>query len=156
MTHLAELITAQNLLALTLVAFLVVGATLRLSRLVTTDTLGDWLIVQPALRWSNRAEYARRSAMREVIDEDITRNDEEIQLMAEWEMRLEDGDPITWQARLVSGLGCPFCVGFWLGLLVIAVTVAVSPVVWLFAAWCLLLAALTMNYLVAHLAAKID
>lgn len=98
---------------------LIVGATLRLTRLLITDDLGKRLFREPL------------------------------------EDRLIDRLPprAYW---LVDGLSCPFCVGFWLGWAVLAVSVAVVglPVVHL--TWEVVLAALTLNYLTAHIGARLD
>lgn len=59
-------------------------ATTRVTRFVTTDSLGEWLIRDPAEAW--------------------------------W---LKKGG--SWRAKLISGLECPYCVGFWLGVIAIAV-----------------------------------
>ena len=66
---------------------LLLGLTLRLTRLVTADHLGDWLIrdefFAPMTRWAN--------------------------------IRDPEGYPATWRQKLWMGLNCPFCVGFWIG-----------------------------------------
>jgi hypothetical protein len=64
----------------------VVGATMRLTRLIIGDELGGWVLREPAEQWAWRKEPA------------------------------EDG----WRHKLVSGLSCPFCVGFWIGVGVLA------------------------------------
>lgn len=68
-------------------ALLVLGATMRLTRLVVADDLGKWLIKERANRW---AEYDPQYL------------------------------PETKRQKLVSGLDCPFCVGFWIGAAVLA------------------------------------
>lgn len=81
---------------------LVLGATMRLTRFIITDELGSWLIKAPARRWANYAE--------QVPDPQT------------WsETTLEEApDPDAgWRSKIVSGLDCPFCVGFWLGALVL-------------------------------------
>lgn len=58
---------------------------------------------------------------------------------------------------LIEGLTCPFCVGFWIGLAVLTSTLgaaALSPGEHL--AWEVILAALTLNYLAAHVGARLD
>jgi len=94
-------------------AVLVLGATMRLTRLVVADDLGLWLIRYPAYRWSN-----------------------------ERDPRAE-----TWRAKLVSGLDCPFCVGFWIGAGVLAASRfrLARPV----------FAALALNEIAAHLGSRL-
>jgi hypothetical protein len=112
---------------------LAVLATLRLTRLVTTDKLGDWWIVVPAKRWANETENPASP-----FPDDAT-------------------DPSKgWRSKLVSGIECPFCVGFWIGagvLLSLAIARAVPPLlpVWRFAT-----GALGLNYLTGHIGAKLD
>jgi hypothetical protein len=58
---------------------------------------------------------------------------------------------------LAEGLSCPFCVGFWIGALVLVLTVAATfdpaPVRLV---WEAILAALTLNYLAAHVGSRLD
>lgn len=90
-------------------AGLVVGATMRLTRLITADELGGWVIRQPSERWAWRKEPGQNG----------------------------------WRHKLVSGLGCPFCVGFWVGAGVLAADIfcSRSP------AWRFTLTALALNEL---------
>lgn len=155
-------LTVWPLVNLILTAVLILGGTLRLTRLVTTDDLGQWLLRDPLSRWAVRKENARRRAMREVIDR-MNAEEGEIEegavlLLQRWQAQLDDLESwVTWQGRIVSGLWCPFCVGFWIGLIVLAVTVLVAPLaVWITVVWTLILAALTLNYAAGHLSAKID
>ena len=57
-----------DLLMHALTVLLVLGATLRLTRLVTTDKLGAWLLVEPAELWAFRHEMARRAAIQVTVD----------------------------------------------------------------------------------------
>lgn len=155
------LLTILNPLELALVAVLVIGATLRLTRLATTDSLGGWLLRNPLGKWAARHERARRMAMRKVIDlTDVTDPEMEMEtlhLLNAWEEQLADTESwISWQGRLVSGLFCPFCVGFWIGLGVLATTVLLFPLGAVWSWWLVLLAGLGLNYLVGHVSAKID
>lgn len=67
-------------------------------------------------------------------------------------------DPITWQAKLAKGFDCPFCVGFWIALGVVAVEAAtlhprlrpIRP------AWKVLTGALATNYVAAHVGSRVD
>lgn len=121
----------DNLLAL--------GLTLRLTRLITTDWLGHWWFVQPARRW---ALYGTRlyHAPAEVIDQ-------------EWTLV----EPTGARQKLVKGLDCPHCVGFWIGGLVLlgsVVCTALGPTpraLWRFTA-----AAFSLSYLAGHISARLD
>ena len=84
-------------------------ATARLIRFLTTDALGDVLIVRPAKRWAGA---------------------------------------VGWRNELVSGLECPFCIGFWVGLIVLALPDN-RLVRWV-------LRGLALNYVVAHVSSRID
>lgn len=78
---------------------LTVGATLRLTRLVTEDSLGQWFAIVPAELWAMEHDGEKPS------DDDP----ELVQL-----------DPTKgWRSKLVSGLSCPACVGFWIGAAVV-------------------------------------
>lgn len=140
-----------------LLAFLAVLATARLTRFIVSDSLGRWL-TGPLRRWARRHEDNRIRAVLEVRrstdrkDLDLAARlylDDQVQ-------QIEDEEPVSWQARLVSGLDCPFCVGFWIGLAVIVLTVVLYPLPIVGQAWVILLAALAMNYVVAHVSSRID
>ena len=94
-------------------------AAARLTRLVTTDDLGEWLIHEPAFDWAHRHEASRRQALGAVVARlrgqtgGMSKDAE--RLYEKYKADLQEDDPITWQAKLVSGLECPYCVGFWLG-----------------------------------------
>jgi hypothetical protein len=115
-------------------------ATLRLTRFVTTDYLGHWMIVQPARRWALWEFHQVRHAPAEVIDE-------------EWNQAEVF---VTKRQKLVKGLDCPFCVGFWIGaavLLSLAIARAVPP---LLPVWRFVMSALALNYVTAHISARVD
>lgn len=95
---------------------LLVLATLRVTRLVTTDSVGQWWLVIPVSRRANQTKWA----------------------------------------RYAEGLTCPFCVGFWIGV------VAVS-LVWLLGGlgdmpvwWRYLAGAFALNYVVGHVSGRLD
>lgn len=114
-------------------------AVARLTRFVTSDSLGDWMVVGPARRWANRAERfpdhlgeIHPSLLDADVDEDA-----------------------GWRSKLVSGLECPFCVGFWVGAGMLAgekVTrhTRMEPI------WDLATSALALNYVVAHASSRLD
>lgn len=75
----------------------------RLTRLVTTDWLGEWVVVRPAKKWA----YDREGPV-----------DVHMEMVP-----LEDGtvvDPTKgfWRTKTVSGLDCEWCVGVWAAALV--------------------------------------
>lgn len=108
---------------------ILVFATLRLIRLVTTDDLGWWFIRRPAYLWAS-------------FDTDT------------------GSEPVSWRQKLVIGLECPFCVGYWLGsslLLALCLAGGPGPVpglpheIWEYGA-----GSLALNYIAAHVAARLD
>lgn len=159
-------ISLGQLVTITLMAILILGSTLRLTRLVTSDTLGGWLLRDPADAWAARAERARRIGMVEAVaraaddarESGIPFDSDVAQLVEHWTAQIESNAPITRRGRLVSGLHCPFCVGFWIGAAIVGGTAAVIALAlgWLTAVWLCLLVALTFNYMAGHLSAKLD
>lgn len=118
-------------------------ATARASRFFTSDSLGEWTLVGPAKKWAHRHEST-------YVDQAAAEDAE------------ASGAPIPtphpangWRSKLVNGLDCPFCVGFWLGgaILLGEATIGRSPLrpLWRFG-----IAMLGMNYLVGHLSSRID
>lgn len=109
-------------------------AVARLTRFVTSDSLGDWLVVGPARRWAIKHEgtYLHYADNTPALDESV-----------------------GWRSKLVSGLECPFCVGFWVGAGMLAgekITrdTKLEPI------WDLATSALALNYVVAHVSSRID
>lgn len=130
-------------------------ATLRLTRFSTSDWLGEWTIVGPAKRWAARHE----AAVLEQASQALREHGDAPEPGAVLPSMLDEYDsdnPWTWQAKLVKGLDCPFCVGFWLGALVLLAEIVAPriPIVrhlWRFAA-----GALALNYVTGHVSARID
>jgi hypothetical protein len=118
---------------------LVVLGTLRLTRFITTDYLGHWWFVQPARRWALYPYHSLRHAPAEVIDQ-------------EW----NENQPGTPREKLVKGLDCPFCVGFWLGALVLLSLVITRAVPALTPLWRFAMGALALNYVTGHVSARLD
>lgn len=185
---------------------LMIGATLRLTRLVTTDTLGKWLIVEPARAWAERhwkEDEAGPSDQSQVLQggeglagssdegwegaggQDIQAHEvsnftpeqrEEIaRLIAEldpstWEtvshvthkdlwadLTYEPPILVNWRAKLVNGLSCPYCIGFWLGAgVIVSHELAHSRGGSIYKAWKLVAGALTMNYVAGHIMEVLD
>ncbi len=110
-------------------------AALRLTRFITTDWLGEWTIDAPARRWANRHESSAWMYRNPPLEEQV--------------------DPDNgWRSKLVKGLDCPFCVGFWIGLLLImAIALCPKPLRPILNS---LLAALGLNYVVGHISKRID
>ena len=101
----------------------------RLTRLVVWDEIADWWLKDPidraAQRWYSEQTEALRTADGHVVRE------------------VEPEQPWWWKYR--SGLDCPYCVGFWLGVGVLAIDAAAGehPI------WRLTRDALAMNMVVA-------
>lgn len=104
---------------------LVAGATARLTRLVVADDLGEWWVKAPVYTAIHR--HAER----------------------------HPGFDIVKAYNYAGGLSCPFCVGFWIGTGVLAVTAATSPRSLSGRAWRFGLAALSLNYVTAHVGARL-
>lgn len=58
--------------------------------------------------------------------------------------------------RLVSGLECPFCVGYWVGVGVLASLALARHTGSSHTAWRFVAAGLTLNYVVGHVSSRID
>lgn len=153
-------ILAAHPISLLFWGLMVVGGTLRLTRLVTSDTLPQWLLIDRLREWSDTAEHAHRLAWHQTLnrfeEDPDSYDDGAIALLARKRSQLESNEPMSWQARLVSGLSCPHCVGFWIGAIVLLGTWFLAPLPLASLAWGLLLGALTLNYLTAHISSRID
>ena len=111
---------------------LTVLATARLSRFLTDDWLGHWWIVQPARDWALARQWASGHPP------------------PDW----EDRDESNPRVRLVMGLDCPFCVGFWIGgAVLLAQIVCPRP---LRPALNFALTTLSLNYVVGHISSRLD
>lgn len=147
-----------DLPAAILVAVLVILATLRLTRLATTDSLTGWLIREPLQRWGDRHEANRRAAILMTVEETDPDNlaPSARAWLSDLVSRLDQDDPVSWQARLVSGIYCPFCVGFWIAVAVTLITIVLAPLGVLFIVWEIVLIILSVNYVTAHISARLD
>lgn len=138
---------------------LILLTTLRLTRFITTDSLGGWLIADPAHRWADDHEASLRLARERTIWKMRKEHPEMPPAAAErltrLESTLEDDEPISWQARLVSGLECPYCVGFWIGVGVIGSYIFARRTGSM-KAWRIANSAFALNYIVGATSARID
>lgn len=156
----------MNLTALRPLATVAVTAlaAARLSRFMTTDTLGEWLIVRPLRTRAQRYEAHYRATTAEVLAEvEATHERHPHPALAELIERtradLEDEEPMSIPARAASGLECPFCVGFWLGgvaLVGAAVAQHHATPRPLAAAIKLVGGSLALNYVVGHISSRLD
>ncbi|QGJ96970.1 hypothetical protein PBI_TEAMOCIL_18 [Microbacterium phage Teamocil] len=125
-------------------------ATARATRFVTSDFLGDWTVVLPARRWANRRDRPVEDAPHGI--QPLVMSDEEF--AQKWIEQETDPD-LGWRSKLVKGLDCPFCVGFWIGgaILLGEATLGRSPLrpLWRFG-----IGMLGLNYLVGHISSRID
>ena len=120
---------------------LVVLATARLTRFITEDTLGHWLIVRRARLWA-----VPRSSMGGWTEGDgTTPARPEVVIDHAWEGL--DPNYEGWKVKLVSGLDCRWCVGFWLGVAVL-LTHRIPGVKWV-------LTALALNSVANYVGEKI-
>jgi len=119
-------------------AALLVLAAARATRFFTSDTLGEWTIVGPAKRWAFRHEAPEE--FRDLVD------DPQPTPEAHW----------GWRSKLTKGLDCPFCIGFWLGALILLGEVTVGRVPVLRQLWRFAIAAFALNYVAGHVSARLD
>lgn len=151
-----------EILAIASIVLLVLGGTLRLTRFITSDTLGGWLIRDRALGWGKQRETSYRTAVLQVLERLYAERDSltpaAARMLNKLEGQLGEDEPMSPAMRLVTGLYCPFCVGFWVGFAMILATlgVVVLSVTWLSVAWYVTLGALTLNYIAGHVSARLD
>lgn len=114
---------------------LIIGTTVRITRLVTRDELGRRLLLDPVEKWATGHEGSG--------------------------LEYEDGrdaldSKAGWRSFLASGLECSYCVGFWIGAGVlasqrVAARSRVGERIWNATA-----AALTLNAVVGPLVNRMD
>lgn len=124
----------MNDMFLTIVdVLLLLGLTLRLARLVITDDISQWWIRFPALQWAARHDRQLPPIPGEG---------------EEWQSEVWRPG---WRSKLVSGLGCPWCVGFWIAVLAaLSLFLAGGPGdAW--EPWRWVAGAFTLNWVVAHI-----
>ena len=125
----------NDTLATTIDLLLILGATLRLTRLAVVDDLGVWWLQDPITRWAVSREGST--------------------------VTYEDGsyaaDPDRgWRNKLAEGTTCGFCIGFWIGCLVIGSWLIASHTDTLTFAWRIGALAFTLNYLAGHISGRMD
>ena len=125
-------------------------ATARLSRFLTTDKLGDWLIVRPAKAWAVRHEGQGV----EIIESGLLASGHpaRVETVPTGEPDEENG----WRSKLVAGLECPFCVGFWIGAGVLAADAALPERGAARGVFDLGTRALALNYMAGHVSSRLD
>lgn len=135
-------------------------AALRLTRFMTTDWLGEWLFVKKIRQWGwkhekpgidERLKPLLRSGNAHVTL--VVDGIEKTALDSEIE-QIEAEGPKTWQGRLAKGFDCPFCIGFWLGLALVVISLLVPKPLRI--AWNAFIGALGLNYVVGHISKRID
>lgn len=129
-------------------------AAMRLSRFITSDKLGDWLIVRPAQEWAIRHEGGE-------IDPDLAvlvQHEGETDYEFEERLRghLVPDEENGWRSKLVSGLECPFCAGFWAGAALLAADMALPREGVARTAFTWGTRALAMNYVAGHISSRLD
>lgn len=116
-----------------------------MTRFFTTDTLGGWLVTDPAQKWAQRHEAPAR---------------EQTQMVGGRLERVAVPDEFSpdhgWRSKLVSGLDCPYCVGTWVGFAAIGSYLIARRRPATLAVWRFLAAGLGMNYVVGHVSSRID
>lgn len=124
-------------------------AALRLTRFVTSDKLGEWWVAGPLVLWAWRSD----EPIGHMNSADIAR----IRSMDP----AEAAPPMPnahwgWRSKLVNGLDCPFCVGFWIGAAVLLAELVTRRVPALRGLWSFIAGALALNYVTGHVSKRID
>nr|DAI64400.1 MAG TPA: Protein of unknown function (DUF1360) [Caudoviricetes sp.] len=141
-----------------LVIVVTVLAAVRLTRFVIFDTLGQWLISGPILNWAgwkDEAQYATDEAVLSKVVKDSNPDGLSPKAIHARYMRVaryKRDEPITLASKFASLFDCPWCLGFWVSLAVIGLSVWFYQVPYLAVAWGILMAALSCSYLVGLLA----
>lgn len=133
---------------------LVVGATARVTRFFTSDTLGYWLAVEPARRWANFHERSLEHPDGQPTLE-WGQNARTVEAR-EHTLRMEPDPDNGWRSKLVSGLDCPHCVGTWVGYAAIGSYLFARRWPATLAVWRFLAAGLGLNYVTGHVSSRID
>lgn len=129
----------------------IVLATLRLTRFVVVDSLGAWMFRDRAAMIAENAESEFRAAAQDFLDSNPPQDE-----ARRAEAALADPNPRTFWGRLFSGLECPYCVGFWIGLAVIGLTLWLQNIPVLAPLWFIFMGGLGLNYIVGHIVERFD
>ncbi len=121
-------------------AVVLVLAAARATRFFTSDTLGEWTIVGPAKRWAFRNDPGVPDDFRDLVD------DPQPTPEPRW----------GWRSKLTKGLDCPFCIGFWMGALVLLGEVTLGRIPGVRHLWRFGVSAFALNYVAGHLSARLD
>lgn len=76
----------------------------RLTRLVTTDWIGEWMLVRPAKKWAYKYDGPVDVHVSTVVGPEWT---------------IVDPSRGYWRTKLISGLDCDWCVGVWAAVLLV-------------------------------------
>jgi hypothetical protein len=119
-------------------------AALRATRFITSDTLGEWTIVGPVKRWAHRHESG---ATEQGQAEDAVLYGQPV----------PSPDPRNgWRSKMVKGLDCPFCIGFWFTALAVVGAALANRGPRRRAAFQVAAGAFGANYLTGHVSARLD
>ena len=121
---------------------LAVGLAMRLTRFVVTDDLGGWWIRHPVMRAVVRYEQHHPHTRRPDTTVTMWRGETVAVRM-------------PWRENLSDGLHCPWCVGFWIDVAVLASLWAVGGPGDAAEPWRWIAAAFTLNYVAAHIGARL-
>lgn len=132
---------------------LILLSTARATRFVTADSLGEWTLVIPAKKWATQIEGGSIESLPE--GEHFT--SEEVRELHETTAWVVEPDPdLGPRSKLVSGLDCPFCVGYWLGVLNVAAYALSRRSPTALRAWKLWAGTMSLNYVTGHLSSRMD
>lgn len=126
---------------------LLAGLTARLSRLVVADDVGLWFVKRPARRWALRPVLGpnyTHGGWWQIQDTDDTMSS-----------LLRNHPGAVRRIHLVSGLDCPYCVGFWIAAAMVSIVALFDGPGHMPDWWRYLAGAFTLNYVVAHTGARL-
>ena len=129
-------------------------AALRATRFFTSDSLGEWTISGPAHEWGVRHEKAILDQAALALEENPGGGEALSDALANY----DESNPWSWQAKLAKGLDCPFCVGFWVGALILTgeVLTRTRLLRWARPLWTFGLSVFALNEVVGHVSSRID
>lgn len=128
---------------------LVLGLTLRFTRLVIVDDVGGWWLRGPAFRWAGPAPSL------EPIGEITNVSENDSGVAVEGIFYPVTKTSLNWKQKLVSGLTCPFCIGFWIGCAALASLAIVGGPGHAWEPWRWVAGAFTLNWFAAHLGSRL-